>query len=72
MDTGTPLKNGTGWVKRWYRITTEDAQLYKDECAKKVGELHRQKPTLPPGAVKDEMAIFRSEWLKDHCENRNY
>ena len=76
LETGTPLKNSVGWVKRWYRISAEDAQAYANACAEKLDQLYQETRWMPEAARRpyrlQEMSKFRSQWLKEFVENRTY
>lgn len=77
LETGTPLKGREGWVKRWYRITAEDAQAYRDACGDRISQLHGEQRSFPSEAARrqyhmEEMSKFRNEWLKSFLKNRKY
>ncbi len=78
LDTGTPLKDGSGWAKRWFRITPEDAKAYQQGVAEFYENIRdlADRMRLSPDVAKqfrfDQMRQFRTNWLSDFLQNRSY
>jgi hypothetical protein len=69
IETGTPLKNGDGWV-RWYRITEEDVLRMNRDVYDYYESLNNLGKEL--GIPNSEMQQFRTEWLEQFKQNRKY
>ena len=78
IETGKPLKNGEGWVRRWIRITPADELAQRQAIANRYGELAKEatKQGLTGNARRkflfEQMSQFRTEWLKNFLKNRKY
>ncbi len=78
IETGTPLKNGFGWRRKWIRITEADALAQRQAIANRYDQLVQAvtKQGLTGQARRDnifeQMKILRTEWLKNFLKNRKY
>lgn len=78
VETGTPLKDGYGWRKRWYRMTEDDYNAYRRAIFNKHQELEGITKNWDRLGVEshtfrfEEMAKFRNQWLQDFLERRDY
>jgi hypothetical protein len=78
IETGTPLKDGSGWVQRWIRISDADYVKYRMDCADELDRLYEitRKNGMSGEAARqfhfEQMQKFRSEWLKNFFNNRDY
>lgn len=74
LDSGT-LRNDGRWVKRYYRITPERAQAYRDACAERLTQLEKETRWMTDEAARqryhlEQMSQFRNEWLQNNINNR--
>jgi RHS repeat-associated protein len=76
IETGTPLKNGFGWRKRWYRMNDADERAYGQACQQRLDQLYGETNGLPEAARRahhfQEMSKFRQWWLEDFLKYRQY
>jgi hypothetical protein len=78
IETGTPRKDGKGWVRRWYRMNEEDAirmQRGIFEHYDSLNELGKEL-SIPDTDMHqfrfNEMQRFRTEWLEQFKQTRQY
>jgi len=76
LPTGVALKNKLWWRERWYRITPEDAQAYRNATGDFQSELSKATRWLPEAERRAwhraEMSQFRTDWLQNFLEDRSY
>jgi hypothetical protein len=78
IETGTPLKNGNGWVKRWTRMTVEDELRMARDISEYSVQTNIEADLL--GLSGDarrlynfiKMQEFRTNWRADFLRNRSY
>ncbi len=78
IETGKPLKNGRGWVKRYVRMTEEDYARYNHDVFEFYESLDSiaQERGIPQSEIHNfrfqEMSKMRTEWLKNFYNTRKY
>jgi hypothetical protein len=82
VETGTPLKSGNGWVKRWMRMTVEDHNRYLGEHYQYMRDINsntrelvskaRLTPEEATSIRRDLSSAFRTEWLSRFIKERRY
>jgi hypothetical protein len=78
VETGVPLKNGIGWRRRWIRMTEADELAQRQAISNRYNELldEATHAGLSGQARRDflfeQMRQFRTNWLENFLENRNY
>jgi RHS repeat-associated protein len=76
VETGTPLKNGTGWVKRWTTMTAEEEQAQAQAVSDRYNQVEIQSRSLPPdeqGPYRfEQMRQFRTNYRQQFLENKEH
>jgi hypothetical protein len=78
IETGTPRKDGKGWVRRWTRITTEDELRMANDIAEfdRLLDIETDALGLKDGSATlykfIRMQEFRTKWREDFLQTRNY
>jgi hypothetical protein len=82
VETGDPLKGGEGWRHRWYRMSDTDYEAYQTgwqqryhELSEETREACRLGNMTGEGASQyrfQQMAEFKTQWLKNFLERRKY
>lgn len=78
IETGEPLKDGTGWVRRWTRITEEDYAAMRQALADRLDVAYDEATALGLSGenarayVFEQMRLFRTQWRIDFLKNRRY
>ena len=81
VETGRPLRAGTGWVKHWIRMSYEEhldygvaVSNYYHELVQETAALVREGTMTPEQASEyrfAQMATFRTKWLKEFFSHRD-
>lgn len=74
VETGTPLKDGTGWVKRWTRMTAEQEIAQAEAIANRYNQVLQEAKSLPieqqQSYIFEQMQKFRTQYRQDFLNSR--
>jgi hypothetical protein len=74
METGTPLKNGQGWVKRWTTATAEDVEAQNQAIFERYEQVRQESYNLPVDQQHqfrfEQMRQFRTDYREQFLQNR--
>jgi hypothetical protein len=77
IETGKPLKNGNGWVKRYITISEAEELKMRQDIFEHYNTINEYGKSLgiPESEMHEfrfnEMQKFRTQWLKDFFDARN-
>jgi hypothetical protein len=74
METGTPLKNGEGWVKRWTTATAKDEAAQNQAIFERYQQVIEESKHMTPDAAHtysfEQMQQFRMQYRQQFLQNR--
>jgi hypothetical protein len=74
METGTPLKNGQGWVKRWTTATAEDVASQNQAIFERYQQRLEESKNMTSDVAHtyrfEQMRQFRTQYRQQFLENR--
>lgn len=74
VETGTPLKDGSGWVRRWTKMTAEEelaqAQAIENRYNQVIAEAEKLPLKRQQRYILEQMQQFRSQYRQQFLQNR--